>query len=34
MKTLIVFDKEGKIVFTQSNIISNYKLLVSDNTAQ
>lgn len=30
MKTLIVYDTKGNIVFTQSNATSNYKLLVSD----
>ncbi len=34
MKTLIIYDSEGKVVFTQSNAVSTYRLIseeVPDN---
>ena len=30
MKTLVVYNKEGNIIFTQTNAIDSYNLIVED----
>lgn len=30
MKTLVVYDTKGNIVFTQTNVIENYQLLIEE----
>lgn len=30
MKTLVVYDTEGNIIFTQTNAIKNYKIITQD----
>ena len=34
MKILVVYNKEGQLIFTQTNATDSYNLIVEDNTEQ